>query len=259
MTRTAVLTTLTLAAALPAVAQLQPRTFDYHDNDQVIIHCREDAVCAIKLPTAETIIQAAGNREFWTMDSLGSFAFVHPLTKGHNTNLHLVTDKNNMYSFILRNVTGTDTQADLSTTIVPVDTRMVAASNGPGEWIRAGQVQQLQQQLQAARANTEAAVDAKMARVPMEQVFDYKYSAEDAKRFSIDSMYHTDRATFIKTHATELFSVYELKDGKPNVINVNPQPDTPDGVGGVTYVIPTVIEKGYLQRGKEKMKFGQKG
>jgi type IV secretion system protein VirB9 len=62
---------------------------------------------------------------------------------------------------------------------------------------------------------------------------------------------HDDKFTYIKTNAPEKFSVYEMKDGKPNLISY----DLRDG----TYIIPKVMDSGYVELGKKKMEFTRKG
>ena len=57
--------------------------------------------------------------------------------------------------------------------------------------------------------------------------------------------------TYIKTNAPEKFSVYEMKDGKPNLINY----DLRDG----TYIIPKIMDSGYVELGKKRMEFSRKG
>jgi len=47
--------------------------------------------------------------------------------------------------------------------------------------------------------------------------FDYVYKANQAP-FDIQSIYHDDKFTYIKTMRPEKFSVYEMKDGKPNLV-----------------------------------------
>ena len=60
-----------------------------------------------------------------------------------------------------------------------------------------------------------------------------------------------DKFTYIKTNAPEKFSVYEMKDGKPNLISY----DLREG----TYVIPKVMNSGYVELGKKRMEFSRKG
>jgi hypothetical protein len=74
---------------------------------------------------------------------------------------------------------------------------------------------------------------------------------QNERPFDIQSIFHDDRFTYIKTTAPEKFSVYEMKDGKPNLISY----ELRDG----TYVIPKVMDSGYLQLGKKRMEFKRKG
>jgi type IV secretion system protein VirB9 len=67
----------------------------------------------------------------------------------------------------------------------------------------------------------------------------------------VSAIYHDDKFTYIKSLAAEKFSVYEVKDGKPDLITYQ----LTDG----TYVIPQVVDKGYLEIGKHKLTFERKG
>ena len=51
--------------------------------------------------------------------------------------------------------------------------------------------------------------------------------------------------------AREKPTIYEVKDGKPNLINF----DLSDGV----YTIPKILDTGYLVLGKKKLNFGRHG
>ena len=53
----------------------------------------------------------------------------------------------------------------------------------------------------------------------MQLKFDYTFKANEAP-FDIQSIYHDDKFTYIKTNAPEKFSVYEMKDGKPNLMTL---------------------------------------
>ena len=56
--------------------------------------------------------------------------------------------------------------------------------------------------------------------------------------------------TYLKTDARELPALYELKDGKPSVVNFQ--------VHAGTYVIPKVLDRGYLALGESKFTFEQR-
>jgi type IV secretion system protein VirB9 len=60
-------------------------------------------------------------------------------------------------------------------------------------------------------------------------------------------MFHDDHLTFIQAYATELPSLYELKDGAANLVNFE--------VRGGTYVVPKILDNGYLTLGKQRLVF----
>jgi type IV secretion system protein VirB9 len=60
-------------------------------------------------------------------------------------------------------------------------------------------------------------------------------------------MFHDDHLTFIQARAGELPSLYELKDGKPNLVNFD--------VRNGTYIVPKILDSGYLMLGKHRWMF----
>ena len=93
----------------------------------------------------------------------------------------------------------------------------------------------MQQQLAQVQTHVGQAVDEYKAAYQLSLKFDYSYKANEAP-FDVQSIYHDDKFTYIKTNAPEKFSVYDMKDGKPNLITY----DLREG----TYVIPIVHELG---------------
>ena len=115
-----------LALALPtlvAVAQeASARTVQYHSQDIVPIHAKLKYTTLIEVPPSEKIMEAAtGDKDFWIVDVVGNFCFVHPAKAGISSNLNLITDKGNIYSFTLQDVSGTSDVPDLKVLIVPAD------------------------------------------------------------------------------------------------------------------------------------------
>lgn len=235
-----------------AVAQdASARTVQYHSQDIVPIHAKLKYTTLIEVPPTEKIMEAAtGDKDFWVVDVVGNFCFVHPAKAGISSNLNLITDKGNIYSFTLQDVSGTSEVPDLKVLIVPADRSSIVASSGPPQYVPAVQLAQSQQQLAALQSHVEQAVDAYKSAYPLQLKFDYTYKANEAP-FDIQSIYHDNRFTYIKTNAPEKFSVYEMKDGKPNLINY----DLRDG----TYIIPKIMDSGYVELGKKRMEFSRKG
>jgi type IV secretory pathway VirB9-like protein len=227
------------------------RTVQYHSQDIVPIHAKLKYTTLIEVPPTEKIMEAAtGDRDFWVVDVVSNFCFVHPAKEGISSNLNLITDKGNIYSFTLQDISGTSGAPDLKVLIQPADRSSIVASTGPSQYIPASQLEQSKQELAALQAHVEQAVDEYKSSYPLQLKFDYSYKANEAP-FDIQSIYHDDKFTYIKTTAPEKFSVYEMKDGKPNLISY----DLREG----TYIIPKVMDSGYVELGKKRMDFSRKG
>jgi type IV secretion system protein VirB9 len=69
--------------------------------------------------------------------------------------------------------------------------------------------------------------------------------------FLVRAMWHDGEFTYVKSDATELPALYELKDGKPELVNFQ--------VRQGTYVVPKVLERGYLAIGSQRVAFEQHG
>jgi type IV secretory pathway VirB9-like protein len=231
-------------SSFTALAQESARTVQYHSQDIIPIRAKVKYTTLIELPTTEKIIEAAtGDKEFWIVDVVGNFCFVHPAKQGIASNLNLITDKGNIYSFTLEDVSSSSKTPDLKVIVQPADRSAIVAANGPAQFVPAAQLEQSRQQIATLQSHVEQAVDEYKSAYPTQLKFDYIYKANEAP-FNIQSIYHDDKFTYIKTNAPEKFSVYEMKDGKPNLI---------------TYDLREVMENGYVELGKKKMEFARKG
>jgi len=181
---------------------------------------------------------------------VGNFCFVHPAKPGISSNLNLITDKGNIYSFTLQDISTSAAEPDLKVIIEPADQSSIVAASGPAQFVPAQQLEQSKLQLAALQSHVAQAVDEYKSAYPTELKFDYVYKRDEAP-FDIQSIYHDDKFTYIKTSAPEKFSVYEMKDGKPNLITF----DLRDG----TYIIPKIMDNGYVELGKKRMDFTRKG
>jgi len=223
----------------------------YHSQDIVPIHAKLKYTTLIEVPPTEKIMEAAtGDKDFWVVDVVGNFCFVHPAKAGISSNLNLITDKGNIYSFTLQDVSSTAEMPDLKVLVQPADRSSIVASNGPAQYVPAAQLDQSKQQLAAVQTHITQAVDEYKSAYPLALKFDYTFKANEAP-FDIQSIYHDDKFTYIKTNAPEKFSVYEMKDGKPDLVNY----DLRNG----TYIIPKIMDSGYVELGKKRMDFTRKG
>jgi type IV secretion system protein VirB9 len=236
-------------AATVAHGQQTARLVKYHANDIVSVRAKMRYTTLIELPSTEKILEVAtGDKDFWIIDTVGNYCFLHPAKAGIHSNLNLITDKGTVYSFVLDDVESGD--PDLKVVIEPSDPSSLAASNGADKLVSAGEVEAARAQAQAAQTHAAAAVEQFRADYPT-QALRFDYTFHDEKPFDVSAIYHDDKFTYIKSSATEKFSIYELKDGKPDLITFQLK----DG----TYVIPTVVDKGYLQIGTHKLNFERKG
>jgi type IV secretion system protein VirB9 len=237
--------------SIVAVAQESARIVQYHSQDIVPIRAKVKYTTLIEVPPTEKIMEAAtGDKDFWIVDVVGNFCFVHPAKPGISSNLNLITDKGNIYSFTLQDISASSADPDLKVIIEPADRSSIVAASGPPQFVPAAQLEASKQQLAALQSHVTQAVDEYKSKYPAELKFDYVYKRNEAP-FDIESIYHDDKFTYIKTTAPEKFSVYEMKDGKPNLITY----DLRDGM----YIIPKVMDSGYVELGKKRMDFTRKG
>lgn len=238
------------AMVSPSNAETSARTVAYHSQDIVNIRAKVKYTTLVQLPPTEKIIEAAtGDKEFWIIDVVGSFCFVHPAKAGIHSNLNLITDKGNIYSFTLEDVSNENGDPDLKVIIQPSDESSIAASTGPAQFVPVSQLTTVQDQLQALQSHIVQTVDQYKDSYRGQLKFDYRYKQNEAP-FNIASIFHDDRFTFIKSDAQEKFTLYEVRDGAPNLINY----DLRDGV----YVIPKILDRGYVEIGKKRMEFERK-
>src|ERR1700677_3218321 len=143
-----------------AFAQDTARTVQYHAQDIIPIRAKVKFTTLIELPATEKIMEAAtGDKDFWIVDVVGNFCFVHPAKAGISSNLNLITDKGNIYSFTLQDVSASSDAPDLKVLIEPADRSSIVAASGPAQFVPAAQLEQTKQQLVALQSHVAQAVD----------------------------------------------------------------------------------------------------
>jgi type IV secretion system protein VirB9 len=243
--------TLGLSSAVAVAQDASARTVQYHSQDIVPIRAKVKYTTLIEVPPTEKIMEAAtGDKDFWIVDVVGNFCFVHPAKQGISSNLNLITDKGNIYSFTLQDISATADNPDLKVIIEPADHSSIVAAGGPAQFVPAAQLEQSREQLAALQSHVAQAVDEYKSTYPLQLKFVYTFKADEAP-FDIQSIYHDDKFTYIKTTAPEKFSIYEMRDGKPNLVNYELRDNT--------YIIPKVMDSGYVELGKKRMDFTRKG
>src|SRR3954467_3235322 len=207
----------------------------------------------IVLPEGEEILDVVcGDKDFWIISAAQNIAHVKPAKEGASTNLNLVTASGTVYSFLLSEKNGSGTP-DLK---VYVNADATSPRTKP-KYYSAAQVDELQSELTQARAAVDAAnrhaadtITAYQQAYPGRLQFVYG-SPKFEKPFLVRAIWHDGQFTYIKAEARELPALYEMVDNAPALVNFK--------VENGTYVVPKVLEHGYLAIGKERFSFAQQG
>jgi type IV secretion system protein VirB9 len=242
-----------LVAAVTAHAQ-PTREVTYNPRAVIPVQAKLRFATMIILPDQEEILDfVCGDKDFWVVSGVKNLAYVKPAKAGAVTNLDLVTARGTVYSFLLKE--GTD-DPDLKVYVAP-DATIRASLGAPPKFYAAAEVDALKQELVVARADASAAKAAVSgqtsdaighfrATYPMQLQFPYRFKA-NTKPFHVSAIFHDGRFTYIHARGRELPALYELRDNQPNLITFQVE----HGV----YIVPKVIERGYLAIGKEKLPF----
>ena len=105
----------------------------------------------------------------------------------------------------------------------------------------AGQIQQAQEHAASEVSEFKHSYPAKLD-------FDYVLNKKASRApFLVSAVYHDEAFTYIKMSARERPAIYEIKDGKPNLLNFQVE----NGV----YIVPKIMDSGYLIVGKKRVTF----
>ncbi len=235
--------------------ELVARVVSYDDKDVVKVKTKLRFTTLLVLPKNEQILDfLCGDKEYWTVNGVQNFASVKPAKAGTQTNLNLITASGNIYSFALTEVSESPGSApDMKVFIQPKDESMITAASGAPRFVSVQVAEDYRRQIEMAKEETrqtkqatQAAIDSGVSRFLSNVRFPYRFEA-GKKPFFVRAMYHDDKFSYIQARPEETPTLYELKDGKPNLINF----DYRDGV----YVVPKILDRGYLAIGKQKLGF----
>jgi type IV secretory pathway VirB9-like protein len=205
----------------------------------------------VVLPEGDEILDVlCGDRDFWVISATQNIAHVKPAKAGAETNLNLVTSSGAIYSFML---TEKSSPPDIKVYVQSEE----RVTTGKPKYYSAAQVQTLEAQIEELRAaardearRLDEAVAAYRQEYPARLQFPYGLPKYE-KPFLVRSMWHDGEFTYVKTDATELPALYEMKDRKPSIVNFQ--------VRQGTYVVPKVLDRGYLALGNQRFSFEQQG
>ncbi len=255
---------LTQAAVTPqgSAATEVAQTIVIHSEDIVPLHTGRNETTLIVLPEKEKAMGVfVGDKTYWNVDVIPGaerYIAVKPSKAGAATDIHIVTDHNNSYTF--QATEGGSGPVALKIFVKPVD---ASSLEKPPVFVSASVAEELKQELAASEAAvkklqasvpTEIKANSDLARAeyPEKMRFDYTFSEKERNKppFNIEAAWHDDRFTYIRAHPTEAPALYELKDGKPNLVQFELHPDG-------TYFIPKILGNSYLQVGKKKLEIWQ--
>jgi type IV secretion system protein VirB9 len=266
---------LTLVFAGNAHATNGARVVKYSSTDVIPIRAKVRFSTLIVLPADEEILDfTTGDKEFWIINGAHNLCYLHPAQAGIRSNLNLVTASGHVYSFLLTEISKekesgkeTDAEADLKVFVTPdgeggseTNASMGASKTiTPAKYVRASEAEAYKNELAGLRNQlaeeqkhnedeaTKAIASYKQS-YPAKLAFDYAIDKKARTApFLVSGIYHDDAFTYIKSSASERPTLYEMKDGKPNLINF-------DDANGV-YIVPKILDSGYLVVGKKRVTF----
>lgn len=241
--------------AEPPEAEPQAKVVRYGEKDVVRVSTKLRFTTLIVLPKNEQILDfTCGDKEFWVVNGTQNFAYIKPAKAGAHTNLNLVTASGNIYSFVLAEVSESPaTTPDLKVFVELTESSMNTAAGAAPKFVSAQVAEDYRQQVEIAKEETrqvkqaaQAAVDNGVSKFVANVRFAYRFDA-GKKPFFLRAMYHDDKFTFIQARPEETPTLYELLDGKPNLVNF----EYKNGV----YVVDKILDRGYLAIGKQKLGF----
>jgi type IV secretory pathway VirB9-like protein len=252
------------ATAANAATDAAARVVKYSKEDIVQVQAKLRFSTLIVLPEDEEILDfTTGDKEFWVINGAHNLCYVHPAQAGIRSNLNLITAGGHVYSFLLTEISNQpNAEPDLKLFVELKDGSGSAANTGLRGYVSAGEAQAYKKELETLRSQAADQVRAAQAQ-SAEQLnrfrssyatklqFDYSLDAKAGRDpFLVSAIYHDDSFTYIKCGAREKPALYEIKDGKPNLISFQFE--------NGSYIAPKIIDSGYLVIGKKKLPFARR-
>jgi type IV secretory pathway VirB9-like protein len=237
---------IALQAQTPGVRQVADAT-----HAVVPVQTRLRFTTMIVLPDDEEILDVVcGDKDFWVVSATHNLAHVKPAKEGAATNLNLVTASGAVYSFLLNEKGGTSTP-DLKVYVNadPDAPHMRTKYYTAAQFEAAeGELAEARKAIDVERKRASELVATYRQEYPSTLQFVYGMPKYD-KPFLVRAIWHDGQFTYVKTDASELPALYEIKDGAASLVNFQ--------VRNGTYVVPKIIDRGYLALGKARFAFAQ--
>jgi type IV secretory pathway VirB9-like protein len=213
----------------------------------------------IELPPEEQVANVfAGDTVDWVFDGghvASRFISIKPTVANSMTDIHIISDHGNEYTLELQEVSGDpDPHFDSTVFIIPGDKGARERLIELPVFVPASELDQAKQQIAAARADEEATLRAEQTKeekyrsqYPGTLRFDFTWDRSKGDALGLHEIWHDDKFTYLRGQFQETPALYEVKDGKPSLINF----DFSSGL----YTVPKELERGYLAIGKQKVEF----
>lgn len=248
----------------PAQADIAARIVKYSQTDIIPIRAKIRFSTLIVLPANEEILDfTTGDKDFWIINGNHNLCYLHPAQPGIRSDLNLVTASGHVYSFLLTEISkDSESEPDLKVFVTPGEQSTVAGNFGLAPYVRASELEaykeevaelrhQIAEDLQKAQRDVARQMDEFRRAYPSRLVFDYEIMKKaELAPFFITAVYHDDAFTYVKSGARERPTLYEIKDRKPNLVNFE--------LEGNVYVVPKIIDSGYLVIGKKRVTFNRR-
>ena len=249
------------ASPTHAATEATARVVKYSKEDIVPVRAKLRFSTLIVLPEDEEILDfTTGDKEFWIVNGAHNLCYIHPAQAGIRSNLNLITASGHVFSFLLVEISNQpNVEPDLKLFIEPKEGSGIAVNSGLRGYVSASEAQAYKKELETLRSETAAHIQVAEAHVAdqlnqfrsgyaTKLQFDYPLDAKaNREPFLVTAIYHDDAFTYIRCGAREKPALYEIKDGKPNLISFQVE----NGV----YIAPKIIDAGYLAIGKKKLPF----
>jgi type IV secretion system protein VirB9 len=234
------------------------RVVKYAKEDVVPVRAKLRYSTLLILPDNEEILDfTTGDKDFWIINGAHNLCYIHPAQAGIRSNLNLITASGRVYSFLLVEISSDPkSEPDLKLFIEPKEATGTLGLQG---YVRAGDAEAYKKELETLRTETEARVRAAevsanerverfRSEYPSKLQFDYTLDPKAQREpFLVSAIYHDEAFTYVRCAAREKPALYEVKDGKPNLIAFQFE----NGL----YIAPKIIDNGYLVVGKQKLLF----
>lgn len=254
-------------------ASFASRVVPYSVRDVVPLRAQVRFTTMVVLPTAEQILEVTcGDKELWLVNANQNFASIKPAKPGSQTNLNLLTSSGRVYSFVLTEISGmAGVHPDVTVYVEPADEAIDRGGARPPAFVSAQQVEEFRAQAELARddarrareqvhvseeaarraaseaaATIEREVSAYRATYPTQLRFSYDVRT-GRPPFFVRAIFHDATCTYIQADAQELPALYELNESGPNLVTFEYR--------NGSYVVPKVLDSGYLAIGKARLFF----